>query len=269
MDPDGEYDLCSQLLDTLTNDNPSEDGLTNDSPSSNTHLDAPTAADGFHYAPADVALLQSIEAEAAFLFPPGKIYDSPIELRQDVRSFAYQKGFEVTSHGSRISCTRCTEPKSYMKKREEKVLSGLVPIENQRKHRKSTRCGCPFKICHSRLNQKDKSSISVKITKTSIYRHDKGCLPSRSQLFVEKRKSGAYTKSINESQIKTILSLLKTGEKVPPRTLRKLLRPLFPGGTTLDYQFLYNFHLKAQRMMKKRWRSRCDDYQFRRREGTY
>jgi hypothetical protein len=86
MDPEGDYD------------NPSDDGLINDSSPSNTHLDAPTA-DDFHYAPADVALLQSIEAEAAFSFPPGKIYENPIELRQDVRSFAYQKGFEVTSHG--------------------------------------------------------------------------------------------------------------------------------------------------------------------------
>jgi hypothetical protein len=99
MDPEGDYD------------NPSDDGLTNDSSPINTHLDAPMA-DDFHYASADEALLQSIETEAAFSFPPGRIYENLIdcELRQDVRSFAYQKGFEVTSHASSLSCTRCSQP---------------------------------------------------------------------------------------------------------------------------------------------------------------
>ena len=90
-----------------------------------------------------------------------------------------------------------------------------------------------------------------RIDGSCLYRPDNGCCPSRSQLVVQKRKSGAYTRSINKSQIKTILTL-QTGEKVPPRTLRKLLQPLFPPGHSMDYQFLYNFQFKAQRMLTKR-----------------
>jgi hypothetical protein len=61
-----------------------------------------------------------------------------------------------------------------------------------------------------------------------VYMYGKGCRPSRSQLVVEKRKASSYTGSVYESQIKTILTLLKPGDKVPTRTMTKLIRPLFP-----------------------------------------
>jgi hypothetical protein len=68
--------------------------------------------------------------------------------------------------------------------------------------------------------------------------HGKDCRPSRSQLVVEKRKVSSYTRSVNESQIKTNLTLLMPGERVPARAIRRLILSLFPPGHSLDYQQL-------------------------------
>jgi hypothetical protein len=53
----------------------------------------------------DVAILQSVETEAASLFPVGKVYASPEELREAVRSIAYKKGFEINTGGPNILCS--------------------------------------------------------------------------------------------------------------------------------------------------------------------
>jgi hypothetical protein len=193
-------------VDGFTNGAPSgdsfgNDGFANDPPSSVAFTNTAPTTDGFGYTLDDLAFLGSIADEAASLFPEGKVYATPAALREDVRAFAYIKGFEVSSEGCKISCSRCAEPTSHKNKRDKRNASGVVPIDKRRIHRKSTRCGCPWKICFSMLNQKDKSNTSVKITGSSMYRHGKGCRPSRSQLVVEKRKAGSYTKSIYESRI--------------------------------------------------------------------
>jgi hypothetical protein len=56
------------------------------------------------------------------------------------------------------------------------------------------------------------------------YKHDQGCRPSRSQLVVEKGKEVRTPDSVKARQIMTIFTLLKTGEKVRARTVRKTFR---------------------------------------------
>lgn len=248
MDPDG--------FNMVTKDPLSEDTFAIDAPASGNDA-APTDGytkdssppDNFKYTPDEIICLRSLEDEALSLFPPGKVYPSPSALRDELRSFAYKKGFEVTSDGWKLLCSRCEEPTTVKTKRKQRDASSLVPLEKRRNPKTSTRCGCPFRICFTLSSKSNQENKSLKINQSSIYRHDNGCLPSRSQYVTEKRKAGVYTKSIQESQIKSILTLLKTGERVPPRIMRKLLGPLFPGGCPLDCQFLYNFHLKAQKLL--------------------
>jgi hypothetical protein len=166
-----------------------------------------------------VANLQTIETEAASLFPLGKVYASPTELREAVRSFAYKKGFEITTDGRKILCSRCAEPTSHKNKRERKIASSVLPVEKPRNRSCSTRCGCPFKISYSRSHPTDPTNMFIRISGSCTYKHDQGCCPSRSQLVVEKRKGGSYTRSVKSRQIMTILTLLKTGEKVPATTM--------------------------------------------------
>ena len=92
----------------------------------------------------------------------------------------------------------------------------------------STRCGCPFKIQYLPVDWKDKTNKAIKITASSCYSHDNGCLPSPTQLAVEKRKAGSHTTAIHEAQIKTILSVMNTGSRVPIGMMRDLMRPIFP-----------------------------------------
>jgi hypothetical protein len=70
---------------------------------------------------------------------------------------------------------------------------------------------------------------------------------------VEKRKAGSHTTAIHEAQIKTILSVMNTGSRVPIGMMRDLLRPIFPPGTSLDAnsKLVWNFRLKAKRMLAK------------------
>jgi hypothetical protein len=174
-------------------------------------------------------------------------------LKEKVIQLGHRKGFHVTSHGSKLCCTRCAEPPSAKNERQKKIASGVVPTENQRTYRSSTRCDCPFQICFSPTQWKDKTQNKViKITSSSVYKHDNGCLPSRAQLVVEKRKSGSYTKSVNEVKIKTILVVLGTNMTVPTGLLRELIRPLFPHGHSLDYQLLFNFRLRAQGVLESK-----------------
>jgi hypothetical protein len=252
MDPDGLSIFTTDQNsgdDFATDAPPSGNCLANDAPPNDGSTNDVSSPKDFQYTPDELLYLQSVEDEAYSLFPPGKIYPCPAALRDDIRSFAYKKGFEVTSDGWKILCSRCAEPLTVKSKREQRLSSGVVPPEKRRNPKKTTRCGCPFRISYSLLQKNNREDKSLKINESSNYRHDRGCLPSRSQLFREKRKAGAYTKSIQESKIKSILTLLKTGERVPPRIMRKLLGPLLPGGCPLDCQFLYNFHIKAQKLL--------------------
>ena len=66
---------------------------------------------------------------------------------------------------------------------------------------------------------------------------------------VEKRKAGQFTASVDELEIKTILSVMHTGKRVPIEMMRDLIRPLFPPGTSLDARLVFNFLLKSKRML--------------------
>jgi hypothetical protein len=79
---------------------------------------------------------------------------------------------------------------------------------------------------------------------------------------VEQRKSGAYTRALNESKMKTILTVLNTNQKVPLPLMRGLVRPLFPPGHSLNAQFLSNFRRKAERILAKKGRGDVDEMTF-------
>ena len=123
-----------------------------------------------------------------------------------------------------------------------------VPLAKQRK-RIDTRCGCSFAIEFTPVNRKEKDDKRVRITLCDGV-HSSGCMPSKSQLRVEKRKAGAVTRAINEHQIKAIASVLNTGTKIHPSTLREMIKPLFPPGHPLDHQLIFNVRVKIMKMLK-------------------
>jgi hypothetical protein len=149
MDPDGTIDGFHQDSPSgvCTYDHPSSSGcyVAKYPPSSNDR-DSRNSV----YNSADLASLKAIENEAASSFPLGKTYECPSKMREEIRSFAYQKGFEITTAGWSICCSRCSVPKSDQLKRDKKIASGVAP---QRIHRFSTRCGCPFRITYSFLQR--------------------------------------------------------------------------------------------------------------------
>jgi hypothetical protein len=131
---------------------------------------------------------------------------------------------------------------------KRKNALGMLPIEKRRNYRSSTRCGCNFKITFSNIRENCQKTKVIKLTKSCKYHHDNSCLPSRAQLLVEKRKAGPDTMAVNETQIKCILTLLQTNNKISSAIMRDLVRPLFPRGHSLDAQLLCNCRLKAKRM---------------------
>jgi hypothetical protein len=145
-----------------------------------------------------------------------------------------------------------------VKERVKKNASGVVPMEKRRTYKSSTRCGCPFRITFSWVDSRNKDNTAVRVNGSCHFKHDNLCLPSRGQLTVEKRKAGTYTKAINENQIKYILLLLNTNNKIHLKTMRDLIRPLFPLGHYLDSQFLFNFLLKAKGIIESRPEEVCD-----------
>ena len=180
--------------------------------------------------------LLSIQKEAEQLFPSGTVYPSPQELRVAFRKFSEKKGFSITTNGSTFHCSRCEEPPSHKNKRAKKEP---VPLEKQRKH-STTRVGCPFFLKWSPIDWRNKkSNPSCRITSTSFL-HDNGCNPSLGQLQVEKRKAGTLTTAIHELQIKSIMTVLSTGTKVPTAMLREMMKPLYPPGTSLDWSLVFN-----------------------------
>jgi hypothetical protein len=70
----------------------------------------PTPLVGFRYSPEEVAVIQSIAQEAAELFPVGELYKNRDDLSQELNEFANRKGFAITTHGSKMCCTRFAEP---------------------------------------------------------------------------------------------------------------------------------------------------------------
>jgi hypothetical protein len=201
-----------------------------------------------NYTQEQLVWINSIADEAATLFPIGKVFDSPNNLRDELRSFAHKKGFAVTSDGSKLCCSRCEEPTSHKNKRTKRAP---VPAD-KRRNRSTTRVGCSFQITYAFVDWKNKlHDKRLRITKSSNYVHSNGCLPSRSQLAVEKRKAGAVTVAIHEAQIKAILAVMATGTRVPTSMLREMMKPLFPEGTSIDSVLIFNFRLKIKRMLAK------------------
>ncbi len=216
------------------------DAITPSVPNQPSMVPAATLANAA-YSNVDLETINSVAQEAQFLFPVGQQF--PQELRELLRKFGHKKGFEITSIGTKFTCTRCDEP-NFRKNERNKRAS--VPVHIQRK-RTATRVGCLFQITYSFVDWKNQvSNKSIKITDSSIYSHTNGCLPSRSQLGMEKRKSGTFTSAINETQIKAILAVMESNSRIPTNMLRELMRPLYPVGTSLDAKLIFNFRLKLE-----------------------
>jgi hypothetical protein len=226
------------------------------------HTNNPSLVGPHQYSIEQQACLLSISQEASDLFPPGKVYPNIKQLRGEVAKFGIRKGFLVTTVGSKLCCNRCPEPQYMKNRRDKRNASGHVAIENRRVYRSSTRCGCPFAISFAPVKRKGQTLPSVRITNSCIYQHDNGCFPSRDQLMIEQRKSGAYTRALNETKMKTILTVLNTNQKVPLSLMRELVRPLFPSGHSLNAQFLLNFRRKAERMLATKGRGDVDEMTF-------
>ena len=199
------------------------------------------------YSTSELEHLESIRMEATNLFDAGNVFDSPAELRSELRSFAHKKGFSITSNGNSLHCSRCEEPNSHKNKRAKK---DPLPSSKQRKFH-TTRVGCPFVLKWKYIDWKNYKSNPKCAVSNVCFTHDNGCLPSSSQLSVEKRKAGKLDVAIHESQIKSILTVFQTGTKVPTAMLREMVKPLFPPGTALDHAMLFNFVIKLKRLLAK------------------
>jgi hypothetical protein len=149
--------------------------------------------DNLTYTTGDLAYLEEIDVEASQCYPVDKEYPSLLNLRDLLREFAHKKGFAVTTAGNNIVCTRCEEPQHQINRRNKKAK----PVANKQRKTNTTRCGCPFRINYSPVDWWNKENKAVKITKAN-YKHGNGCLSSKSQLAVEKRKAGSHTTAINE-----------------------------------------------------------------------
>ena len=201
------------------------------------------------YSATQLKTLSDLALEAESLFPKGKEYWSTEQLRGEIRAFAHKKGFSISTVGSKFTCSRCATPKCDLNKRAKKQP---LPSEKQRNRSSTTRVGCSFQITCSYVNYKNKiEDRRVVITKSSNYSHSNGCFPCRNQLVVEKRKAGTITCAIHETQIKAILAVMASGERVSAPMLRQMVRPLYPKGTSLDSGLLFNFRLKIKRMLAK------------------
>ncbi|KAG7341543.1 hypothetical protein IV203_023495 [Nitzschia inconspicua] len=211
--------------------------------------EAPTVAVDTPYTPEQVAVIEEIAEEASSMFCVGATCQSSGELRDAVRKFAHKKGFSVTSFGNRFSCSRCAEAPCYRAKRLKKQQQ---TAPEKRRKRNTTRVGCSFQVSYTHLNRREKRADQpIRINASTCYRHSNGCFPSSSQLSIEKRKAGAVTAAVNESRIKSILTVMATGQRMPPEMLRRLVRPLYPPGTSLDSKLLFNIRLKIKRMLAK------------------
>ena len=142
------------------------------------------------YSVGQLAFIGEIKVEGAALFPVGRVYENAEALRLRVRSWAAKKGFVISSCGTSICCSRCAMPEAEKRKLEKKAVG--VP-EDKRRQRKSTRVGCLFKINYSKVERKNREDKRVRILPSSQFAHSGGCTPSRNQLQMEKRKSGAHT----------------------------------------------------------------------------
>ncbi|KAG7363780.1 hypothetical protein IV203_027141 [Nitzschia inconspicua] len=203
------------------------------------------------YTPEQLAVIESIAEEASSMFYIGATYQSSIELRDLVRKFAHEKGFSVTTSGTRFSCSRCAEAPCYRTKRLKKQQQ-IAP--EKRRKRNTTRVGCSFRISFTHFNRNEKKADQpIRINASTCYRHTNGCFPSSSQLSIEKRKAGAVAAAVaaDESVLKQILTVMATEKTIPADMLRRLVRPLYPPDTSLDSKFLCNIRLKIKRMLAK------------------
>lgn len=127
---------------------------------------ATIAVDNEIYCTVDLQTIKSVADEAKALFPVGKQFSSPQDLREGLRKFGHKKGFEITSTGNKYTCTRCDEPNFRKKEREKR---SAVPAHKQRK-RISTRVGCQFRITYSFVDWKNQGSKGLQVLPASNFR---------------------------------------------------------------------------------------------------
>lgn len=158
-------------------------------------IDSNEAQPEFLYSEEEKAIVVKVAQETREVFPPGRTFSSPVEIRNELRIFGNDKGFCVTSLGSSLYCTRAAQSKSYIKRMAKK---SPVPLAHQRK-RTSTRCGCTFRISFTWVDSKNKQhNKAIKVTGSSQYSHDNGCVPSKETVTGELKKSGGLASEVKK-----------------------------------------------------------------------
>ena len=100
---------------------------------SNNIVNSPTE-DPFGYSQDDLAYLASIEEEASAMYLIEQVFESVGHLRDSLRHFAHKKGFAITGHGSKLLCSRSSEPKISGKQEREEATSAPSQAEKKVHH---------------------------------------------------------------------------------------------------------------------------------------
>ena len=127
-------------------------------------------------APPDVALakrIDRIKRHGEAMVVVGAVHGSPAELRDLVQEHANKNGFKVSTNGLRMECTRAAQSNGHHMKQARKALVSA----DKGKNRPSTRCGCSWRISHTRVDKSDKHWQEWSSGKLGV----KSCLLTRIQ----------------------------------------------------------------------------------------
>jgi hypothetical protein len=75
-----------------------------------------------HISTGEAPPLEALAAETLAELPPSQSFNYPTkeDLRNNVRAFAYKKGFQVTTQVTALFCLKAAEPKSYTNQRDKR-----------------------------------------------------------------------------------------------------------------------------------------------------
>ena len=180
----------------------------------------------------------------------GRLFKDATHLKDFLLAFAGPWGFHVNRKGSSYICGRSGKEDSEAKNKNYTVASP----QSKRKRDNAAKVGCPFIIRFSRVNQRDKEDLRIKISKHHPEDPDKGCNFHHSELctpgvmsqVVARKASGYYAKAIlKPAQLKIIVNLLDAG-RVTPQLLRSLLQQYLPRNCPVSSTDLHNFRIRAK-----------------------
>ena len=169
--------------------------------------------DSYDYTEEEKDCIKAIMRESQELFPPGKIYETAKSLWDLYQQTIGDKyGFRLRKHGCSLTCTRGEMP-GYVKKKAEETRAKIPG--DQRRNRRTIRCGCLFRINFSPCNRRDKVDKSVKMT-VANFRHTNGCkgiepvlLTTKQEAELERVARGARKLNIKPKDKKSATDLVE------------------------------------------------------------